>query len=61
MAVIQNKWVEKEKKKKAHDTAPAYEFDTKNTWIPVSAKQAPKRHTNAARAMYKQTLRGVRK
>ncbi len=61
MAVIQNKWVEKEKKKKSHETAPAYEFDTKNTWIPISTDQAPKRHTNAARAMYKQTLRGVRK
>ncbi len=61
MAVIPNKWVEKEKKKKTHDTAPAYEFDSKNTWIPSTCDQAPKRHTNAARATYKQTLRGVRK
>jgi hypothetical protein len=60
MPVIQNKWIEKQKKK-TFDTAPAYEFDTKNTWIPVRVEDAPKRHTNAARAMYKPTLRGVRK
>lgn len=60
MAVIQNKWVEKQKKKRTHETAPAYEFDNKNTWVPTTDK--PKeRHTNAARATYKQTLRGVRK
>jgi len=61
MNVIQNKWVEKQKKKKTPETAPAYEFDAKDTWAPVGADQSPKRHTNAARAMYKQTLRGVRK
>lgn len=61
MPVIQNKWVEKQKKKKAHETAPAYEFDTKNTWLPVSSDKSPQRHTNAARATYKHTLRGVRK
>jgi len=61
MAVIQNKWVEKQKKKKAHETAPAYEFDAVNTWIPSASDKPKERHTNAARAMYKQTLRGVRK
>lgn len=61
MPVIQNKWIEKQKKKKVHEAAPAYEFDTKDTWVPVGADNSPKRHTNAARAMYKHTLRGVRK
>lgn len=61
MAVIQNTWVEKQKKKKVHETAPAYEFETKNTWLPVSTNKSLKRHTNATRAIYKQTLRGVRK
>lgn len=61
MAVILNKWVEKEKKKRTHETAPAYEFETKDTWIPINSENTPKRHTNAARASYKQTLRGVRK
>lgn len=60
MAVIQNKWVEKEKKKKAHETAPAYEINSADTWSPKTEK-SPERHTNAARATYKQTLRGIRK
>tara|TARA_R110000868_G_scaffold228058_1_gene481027 strand:+ start:768 stop:953 length:186 start_codon:yes stop_codon:yes gene_type:complete len=61
MAVIQNKWVEKEKKKKAHQTAPAYEIDSIDTWKTSTTDKSPERHTNAARAIYKQTLRGVRK
>jgi len=61
MPVIPNKWLEKEKKKKTHETAPAYEFNQVNTWVPSNSKESKDRHTNAARAMYKQTLRGVRK
>ena len=61
MAVIQNKWVEKEKKKKTHETAPAYEMNSMDTWKPSKTDKPPERHTNAARATYKQTLRGVRK
>jgi hypothetical protein len=61
MAVIQNKWVEKEKKKRTNETAPAYESDPLADRSAYNAKKPEKRHTNAARATYKQTLRGVRK
>jgi hypothetical protein len=61
MNTIPNKWIEKQKKKKGPETAPAYEFSTKDTWIPVGSDKTPKRHTNAARATYRQTLRGIRK
>ncbi len=61
MNTIPNKWIEKAKKKRVTDTAPAYEFDTKDTWLPVNSDKTPKRHTNAARATYRQTLRGIRK
>ncbi len=59
MAVIQNKWIEKEKRKKAADTAPSYESLPTDNWRP-SAKKKP-RTSVAARATYYQTLRGVRK
>lgn len=62
MAVITNKWVEKEKKKKVHETAPAFLSDSIDTWIPINTGGKPvKRHSHAARATMVRTLRGVRK
>lgn len=61
MNTIPNKWVEKEKKKKGQETAPAYEFDDKDTWTPSTIEKTIERHTNAARATYKKTLRGIRR
>lgn len=61
MAVIQNKWVEKQKKKTKAETAPAFEPNPGDSWLPVDTKKNVERHSNAARATYKQTLRGVRK
>ena len=61
MAVIQNKWVEKQRKKKTHETAPSYESDPLADSSAFNSKKPEKRHTNAARATYKHTLRGVRK
>ena len=60
MATIPNKWIEKEKKKRVHETAPAFEAKEADDWNPVAAKK-PERHTNAARATMRKTLRGVRK
>lgn len=59
MAVILNKWVEKERKKKVHQTAPAYEADDTDSFQ-VSAKKAERTSTASSATMIK-TLRGVRK
>lgn len=61
MAVIQNTWVEKQKKKRAVETAPAFESKPGDEWLPINDKTPIKRHTNAARASMRRTLRGVRK
>jgi len=61
MAVIQNKWVEKEKKKKVHETAAAYDSNPIDNWLPINPGKATKRHTHASRATMVRTLRGVRK
>jgi hypothetical protein len=61
MTVLQNKWVEKIKKKRAQDTAPAYDIDNHDTWQPIKADKIIKRFSHAARTMYTRTLRGVRK
>ena len=62
MAVIRNKWIEKEKKKRAPETAPAFlSVDTSDDWNPVDTDKPTKRFTNAANGTMKKTLRGVRK
>lgn len=61
MAVIQNKWVEKEKRKRVHETAPAFESLAIDNWLPINPGKPVKRHTHAARATMVRTLRGVRK
>ena len=61
MAVIQNKWIEKQKKKKAIETAPAFEANPGDSWLPVDPKKNVVRHTNASRSSMSRTLRGVRK
>jgi hypothetical protein len=61
MAVIPNKWIEKQKKKRTHETAPAYASDPIAESVPIDASKPIKRYTNAARATMVRTLRGVRK
>jgi len=61
MAVIQNKWIEKQKKKKVVETAPAFESNPGDSWLPVDTKKKIVRHSNASRASISRTLRGVRK
>ncbi len=61
MAVIQNKWIEKEKKKKVHQTAAAYESNSLDSWIPINPATPIKRHTKANKSTMSRTLRGVRK
>lgn len=61
MVVMQNKWVEKEKKKRAIETAPAFESAPGDDWLPSKTGTPVKRHTNASRATMRKTLRGVRK
>lgn len=59
MSTITNKWIEKERKKKAPDTAPSYSQSHYD--ILDSTGKPIKRHTFAARGSYVRTLRGVRK
>jgi len=61
MAVIPNRWIEKERKKAAHVTAASYEKDDFDSFSVVNQKPLAKRHSPAARAAYTRTLRGVRK
>ncbi len=59
MSVIQNKWIEKQRKKKGAETAPAY--STAAYDIIDSGSKPEKRFSNAAGATMTRTLRGVRK
>lgn len=61
MAVIKNKWIEKEKKKKVTETAPAFESNPGDTWLPVDIKKTVVRHITASKSIMSRTLRGVRK
>jgi len=62
MPVIQNKWIEKERKKKDRpETAPAFEAAPIDNWLPIKPGKKVARHTNAARASLVRTLRGIRK
>lgn len=61
MAVIQNTWIEKQKKKKTHETAASYESDPLSESAQYNAKKPLKRYTNASRATMVRTLRGIRK
>ena len=61
MSVIPNKWVQKEKKKKAPETAPSFGSIPDDTWIPVKSGTPEKRSTTYAKSTMHKTLRGVRK
>ncbi len=61
MPVIQNKWVEKEKKKRGPETAPAFEIDSTDTWQPSKIDKSKKRHTPASVSTMRKTLRGIRR
>jgi IS4 transposase len=61
MAVIPNKWVEKEKKKRVHETAPAFETDSTDTWQTSKTEKSKARHSPASVATMRKTLRGIRR
>lgn len=61
MAVKQNKWVEKERKKRGHETAPAFKYDPIDEWDPIKAVKTVKRHSPCFLSASSRTLRGVRK
>ncbi|CAB4128533.1 hypothetical protein UFOVP100_40 [uncultured Caudovirales phage] len=61
MTTIQNKWVEKVKKKRAIETAPAFESNDEDTWSPIQKNKIIQRHTNASQSTMHKTLRGLRK
>ena len=58
MATIANSWVEKQKKKKVAETAPAYEAIPESE---ISNRKPVKRFSLAARSTMVKTLRGIRK
>jgi len=61
MDVIRNTWVEKVKKKKVQETAPAYErLEIKNDFKHQTRKPE-KRHEPSLKVTMSRTLRGVRK
>jgi hypothetical protein len=61
MAAITNKWIEKEKKKKAIETAPAFESNSLDSWLPINPSKQKKRTSQASRSTMVKTLRGVRR
>jgi hypothetical protein len=61
MAVIRNSWVEKVKKKKAAETAPAYESYVQKNDFEHQTRKPKERHTPSLKATMSRTLRGVRK
>lgn len=60
MNTIPNSWVEKAKKKRVAETAPAFESHTVDSWNPEIPKSV-KRFTHSAKAILQRTLRGIRK
>lgn len=61
MPTITNSWVEKVKKKKEHETAPAYESYAYKNDFKHQTRKPEKRHTPALKATFTKTLRGTRK
>lgn len=63
MAIVGNKWIEKEASKHSllKATAPSYNPDPVQEFAPINPKKPIKRHTKAARSNMVKTLRGVRK
>ena len=51
----------KEKKKKAFETAPSFEANRHDDWLPIKPGTPVKRHTTASRAAMHKTLRGIRR
>jgi len=70
MAIVANKWLEKEQKKIEKQTAPAYRQEKTRSalevrdfpdFIPVNANKPAKRHSKCLKTNLVRTLRGVRK
>jgi len=61
MAVIRNTWIEKVKKKKAAETAPAYESYAHKNDFEHQTRKPKERHTPSLKVSMSRTLRGVRK
>lgn len=61
MPTIVNSWIEKVKKKKNHETAPAYETYAYKNDFNTQTKKPEKRHTPSLKATMTKTLRGIRK
>jgi hypothetical protein len=61
MAIIHNTWVEKVKKKKSPETAPAYEAYAFKDDFKTQTRRPEKRHNPALKATFVKTLRGTRK
>jgi len=70
MAIVANKWLEKQHKKIEKQTAPAYKVDKPKgsinvkdfpDFIPVNADKPAKRHSKCLKTNLVRTLRGIRK
>jgi len=61
MHAIKNSWVEKVKKKKVQEKAPAYESNVIENEFLHQTRKPEKRHQPSLKATMNRTLRGVRK
>jgi|GEM_PF-2373421 len=61
MPTIQNKWIQKERKKREAETAAAYASDKSDSYSIVSLKKPVKRFSLPSYTTMARTLRGVRK
>lgn len=63
MAIMGNKWIEKEASKHSitKTTAPSYDTNSADDFEVPNLKKRIKRYTHAARAVLVRTLRGVRR
>ena len=61
MAILDNKWIQKQKVKQKPETVASYEKITSDSWEPVKTNKPIKRHSLALHANMHKTLNGVRK
>lgn len=61
MPTIVNSWIEKVKKKKVAETAPAYDTELYKNDFKAQTRRPEKRHTPSLKVTFTRTLRGVRK
>lgn len=60
MDAVPNKWIEKARKKKVHETESSYASDRTDSYA-IGFKKGAKRHDPALKVTMIKTIRGIRK